>query len=281
MVDISIKKKYGNFKLNIQFSSESRRIGILGRSGSGKSLTLKSIAGIEKPDNGYINIDGNILFDKKSNRNIKTQKRHTGYMFQNYALFPAMTVEKNIMSVIKGSKKHREEMTLKLINQLGLKDVKNSLPSKLSGGQQQRCAMARIFASQPDTILLDEPFSALDIYIKDKMENELTDIIKDFKGTVILVSHNIDEIYRICDHTVVIDNGMVVKGTVRGKTVKYMLRQTYNDLLEEGKINSREFGYGDYRDNQPKVEYDEEEESDAVCERIRLSATRNKYEEMW
>lgn len=78
-----------------------------------------------------------------------------------------------------------------------------------------------------------------------------------------------------------IDNGMVVKGTIRGKTVKYMLRQTYNDLLEEGKISSKEFGYGDYRDNQPKVEYDEEEESDAVCERIRLSATRNKYEEMW
>ena len=174
MVDISIKKKYGNFKLNIQFSSESRRIGILGRSGSGKSLTLKSIAGIERPDNGYINIDGNILFDKKSNRNIKTQKRHTGYMFQNYALFPAMTVEKNIMSVIKGSKKHREEMTLKLINQLGLKDVKNSLPSKLSGGQQQRCAMARIFASQPDTILLDEPFSALDIYIKAVSYTHLT-----------------------------------------------------------------------------------------------------------
>ena len=78
-----------------------------------------------------------------------------------------------------------------------------------------------------------------------------------------------------------IESGMVVKGTVRGKTVKYMLRQTYKDLIEEGKLNPREFGYGDYRDNQPKVEYDEEEESEKVCDRIMLSANRNKYEEMW
>jgi molybdate transport system ATP-binding protein len=208
-IDVKILKKWGEFCLDIRFQSQSKRIGILGASGCGKSMTLKSIAGIETPDSGYIEIDGNILFDKETKINLKTQKRKVGYLFQNYALFPTMTVEQNIAAGLKGKKPVLRRRVGEMVRKFGLTGLENRYPHQLSGGQQQRTALARIMAYEPEVILLDEPFSALDMYLKDRMEQELLQMLELYEGTVIMVSHNRDEIYRFSEEVLVMDEGKI------------------------------------------------------------------------
>lgn len=128
-IDMLIRKKWDKFSLDINFKSQSKRIGILGASGCGKSMTLKSIAGIETPDSGHIKIDGNILFDKETKTNLKTQKRKVGYLFQNYALFPTMTVEQNIAAGLKGNKQDIHKRVKEMIQKFGLQVWKNIIQS--------------------------------------------------------------------------------------------------------------------------------------------------------
>ena len=203
-IDMLIRKKWDKFSLDINFKSQSKRIGILGASGCGKSMTLKSIAGIETPDSGHIKIDGNILFDKETKTNLKTQKRKVGYLFQNYALFPTMTVEQNIAAGLKGNKQDIHKRVKEMIQKFGLAGLEKHYPKQLSGGQQQRTALARIMAYEPEVILLDEPFSALDLYLKDRLEQEVLQMLESYMGTVIMVSHNRDEIYRFSEELFVI-----------------------------------------------------------------------------
>lgn len=205
-VDLHIKKNFGRFKLNIEYRGESRRIGILGASGSGKSLMLKSIAGIETPNYGFVNIDGRVLFDSRNKVDIAPQKRKTGYMFQSLALFENMSVEKNIKA---GIKKDADVKAREIMEDFGLSELADRLPSQLSQGQRQRTALARIIASEPEVILLDEPFSSLDSYMRDEMQTNLINTLKYFKGTVITVSHSYDEIYALSDELIVIDNGKI------------------------------------------------------------------------
>lgn len=214
-VKVAIQKRAGDFKLDIHFSSKARRIGILGASGSGKSMTLKCIAGIEPPDAGTIRISGRVFYDSATKQNVKPQKRKVGYLFQNYALFPAMTVAQNIVAGCKGKKVEKKKRGLEMLERFHLSGLADRLPNELSGGQQQRVALARMMAYQPEVILLDEPFSALDVFLKDQLQREMQEILSDYSGTVILVSHNRDEIYRFCEELVVIDQGMTV---IHGKT---------------------------------------------------------------
>ena len=207
MVELEIKKKYEKFRLDVAFKSEKKRIGILGASGCGKSLTLKSIAGIERPEKGRIVIDGVTLFDAGKKIFLKPQKRKVGYLFQNYALFPNMTVEQNIGIGFTGNKEDKQKMVEQLIHHFQLDGLEKLYPSKLSGGQQQRTALARIMAYEPDVILLDEPFSALDVFLKDRLQQEMMELLSDYDGTVILVSHSRDEIYRFSEELLVIDDG--------------------------------------------------------------------------
>ena len=165
-ISAEIHRKLNHFALDVCFSSKSRRIGILGASGCGKSMTLKSIAGIEVPDSGNIVVEGRILFDSDSRINLKPQKRNIGYLFQNYALFPTMTVAKNIAAGLKGNRKENEQRVREMVRKFRLDGLEDQLPAQLSGGQQQRVALARIMAYEPDVILLDEPFSALDMFSK-------------------------------------------------------------------------------------------------------------------
>lgn len=214
-MEINIKKQYGDFSLDFSCVTKSKRVGILGASGCGKTLTLKSIAGIETPDRGKITVEDRTLFDSEGKINLKTQKRKVGYLFQNYALFPTMTVEQNIACGL-GKDVEAKVRVEEMINQFDLKGLEKHLPSQLSGGQQQRVALARIMAYKPDTILLDEPFSALDSCLKDKMRIQMKELLDQYQGTAILVTHDRDEAYQLCDTLVLMKKGKVVEvGTTR------------------------------------------------------------------
>ena len=206
MIEINISRTLGRFHLNMEVKSDSRRIGILGASGCGKSMTLGCIAGIESPDRGRIVLEGRTLYDRDQKINVKPQKRKIGYLFQNYALFPTMSVRKNIMAGLKCGKAEQEQIADKMITKFQLDGLGDRLPGELSGGQQQRAALARIMAYEPEVILLDEPFSALDEFLKDRLQQELIQMLEDYPGTVILVSHSRDEIYRFSDELIVMED---------------------------------------------------------------------------
>jgi molybdate transport system ATP-binding protein len=207
---VDITKKFKGFSLKVKFSTDKERMGLLGASGCGKSMTLKCIAGIEKPDEGSIVLNDRVLFDSKKKIDLTPQKRKVGYLFQNYALFPNMTVEENIGCGLKGTNKDKKPRVDQMIELLHLKELEKRYPMQLSGGQQQRVALARILAYEPDVLMLDEPFSALDAYLKEKLQQELLEVLKEYHGDTIIVSHNRDEIYSLCEKISIIDSGKLV-----------------------------------------------------------------------
>ncbi len=206
-LSVHIRKRYGDFLLAIDLEHTGGICGVLGASGCGKTLTLKCIAGIEKPDEGKIILNGRTLFDSDQKINLKPQERHVGYMFQNYALFPHMTAEQNIICGMKGIPERLEE-TLSLMN---IQECRNLYPRQLSGGQQQRTAMARILVRDPEILLLDEPFSALDSYLREIMQTQIHKILQDYGKDAVIVSHSRDEIYYLCDRTAVMHKGCILK----------------------------------------------------------------------
>ena len=207
---VDIKKDLGSFVLETSFEADGGVTGILGASGCGKSITLRCIAGIMKPDEGRIELDGTVFFDSAGKINLKPQQRHVGLLFQNYALFPNMTVQQNLLTGVRPyekDKKKAEASVKKMIEKFYLTGLEKHRPSQLSGGQQQRVALARIFLSEPRILMLDEPFSALDSYLRWNLEMELAETIKEFKGSTLFVSHSREEVYRICDQVCVMDQG--------------------------------------------------------------------------
>jgi molybdate transport system ATP-binding protein len=206
-IDVEIRKKIGNFQLDVKFCSDEEIFALLGASGCGKSMTLKCIAGIETPDEGHIILNGRVLYDSKKKINLIPQKRKVGYMFQDYALFPNMTVEKNIMAGM--GKKPEKKVVADYIERFQLDGLENHLPRQLSGGQKQRVALARMMAAEPEILLLDEPLSALDSFLKWQVEEELMEILSEVKKTVLFVSHSRDEVYHLCDKVCVIEKGHV------------------------------------------------------------------------
>lgn len=214
-LSVNVKKRFPDFSLDVRFESSASRIGILGASGCGKSMTLKCIAGIETPDQGEILLGSRVMYRSADRTCVKPQKRNIGYLFQNYALFPTMTVAKNVGAGLKGSRRQKEERVREMLHTFQLEGLEERLPGELSGGQQQRVALARIMAYEPEVILLDEPFSALDQFLKDRLQQELYEMLETYAGTVILVSHDRDEIYRFSEELLVMDRGRVITG---GKT---------------------------------------------------------------
>lgn len=204
---IDIKKKLSSFSLDVQIEAKNEILGLLGASGCGKSMTLKCIAGIVKPDYGKIIVNDRVLFDSEKKINLTPQERKTGYLFQNYALFPHMTVEENIAAGIRSPKHERAEIVREKITSFYLTGLEKRYPGQISGGQQQRVALARIFAASPEIIMLDEPFSALDNHLKWQMELETMKVLENYHGTILFVSHSRDEVYRLCDRTAVIADG--------------------------------------------------------------------------
>lgn len=205
MLFVDIHKKFKGFDLNVDFEADNGVFGILGPSGCGKSLILRCIAGIEKPDSGIIKLDDKVLFDSATGINLTPQKRRIGYLFQNFALFPNMTLEQNI-SVSSAGKKNCSEY-IKLFYLSGLEGL---YPHELSGGQKQRAALARMLAAEPDMIMLDEPFSSLDRNLRMRLEGKIAEIVDGFRGKVLFVSHDMDEVFRLTDNIAVIENGRII-----------------------------------------------------------------------
>lgn len=214
---VDIKKKVKGFTLDVSFETEVDYLGILGASGCGKSMTLKCIAGIETPDKGRIVLNGKVLFDSEKKINLKPQQRNVGFLFQNYALFPHMTVQENIELGLSCSPKEKQHIVEEVVRSFQLEGLEKKYPNQLSGGQQQRVALARSIVYKPDVLLLDEPFSALDSHLKDQLQNEVLELLKLYDGEVLMVTHSRDEAYRMCKNLIIINNGKtVLQGETRG-----------------------------------------------------------------
>jgi molybdate transport system ATP-binding protein len=217
---VSIRKKLSRtFTLETEFETGGRAsgcLGILGASGCGKSMTLKCIAGIETPDEGFISINGRVLFDSSRKINLRPQVRRVGYLFQNYALFPRMTALENITAGLPG-RTARAEKLLKAaawIRRFGLEGLENRYPAMLSGGQQQRTALARMLIGEPEALLLDEPFSALDTNLREQMQIQTLELLEN-RNDAILVTHSRDEVFKLCGELLIMDRGRALK---KGKT---------------------------------------------------------------
>lgn len=206
-LEVSIKRRLKGFSLNVSFETNGEVMGLLGASGSGKSMTLRCIAGVETPDEGRIVLNGEVLFDSNQKINLPPRQRNVGYLFQNYALFPTMTTAQNIGISLHGSKSKINERVNDMIRKYRLTGLENRFPTELSGGQQQRVALARMLITDPAVVMLDEPFSALDAYLREQMLQELLQVLKDYKGEVILVSHSRDDIYKCCRNLTIISGG--------------------------------------------------------------------------
>ena len=211
-LSVHVKKKMGDFLLDIDLEHPDGVTGLLGASGCGKSMTLKCIAGIERPDEGRIVLNGRVLFDSEKKINLKPQEREVGYLFQNYALFPNMTVEKNILCGLcrEKEKAKRRDRLEEVLAVMGLADLRKRYPYQLSGGQQQRTALARRLVSDPKLLLLDEPFSALDAYLREQLQTQVRLILERFGKDVLMVSHSRDEVYYLCNRTAIMSQGRVL-----------------------------------------------------------------------
>jgi molybdate ABC transporter permease protein len=210
-LEVDIEKRMGGFCLQLAFQAESESLGILGGSGSGKSLTLKCIAGVETPTRGRIVLNGRTLFDSERGINVPSHRRQVSLVFQHYALFPHLTVSQNIgfglQHLDQQERRRRIHHYLEAFQLSGLGD---RYPHQLSGGQQQRVALARALAGEPQALLLDEPFSALDTHLRHHMEQQLLQTLADYGGCTLFVSHNLEELYRVCGRLMVISEGKMI-----------------------------------------------------------------------
>ena len=210
MLEVQIYKKLAEFDLDVSFQVDDNILGFMGASGSGKSMTLKCIAGIETPDQGRIVLNGRVLFDSEKKINVPIQKRNVGYMFQSYALFPNMNVYENISVGLRARKvKDVDIVVQKVMQQFRIFELASRYPKQLSGGQRQRVALARLMAYEPDVLLLDEPFSALDEDLKEGLLKELKSELQISKP-VIFVSHSKEEVNYLCDLKYKIKQGEII-----------------------------------------------------------------------
>jgi molybdate transport system ATP-binding protein len=206
MVEVNVKKVFEDFTLDVDFKSGASFTALFAPSGSGKSLTLQCIAGLVKPDEGKIVIDGKVFYDSEKNFFLKPQLRKVGYLFQDYALFPHMTVEENVFYGAKD-----KQFAERLFGILGIEKIRKRYPSEVSGGQKQRTALARALAVKPRLLLLDEPFSALHKSLREVLYQEIKKIASMFNLKVILVSHDIDEVFELAEYMVILRHGKVVQ----------------------------------------------------------------------
>ena len=223
-------KRLDGFDLNIHIEADNTVIGLFGPSGAGKSMTLKCIAGIENPDRGVIRLDDRILFDSEQKIDLPPQKRKVGYLFQDYALFPNMTVRGNVTAGMHALKKQeRKAKADELMERFRISHLADVRPDRLSGGERQRTALARIFASDPELLLLDEPFSSLDTMLKFELIPFVKETVQSYAKTCLMVSHDVNEICAVCADVSTISAGT---NTPPLDAEKFMsdIREKYADI---------------------------------------------------
>jgi molybdate transport system permease protein len=211
LLEISAEKALEYFNLEVGFRAGQGALGLLGASGAGKSMTLRMIAGIVTPDRGRIVLNGRVLYDSATGKKLSAAHRKIGVVFQDYALFPQMTVAENIgfgLSLI--AKPERQARVQKQLERMHITELADRYPSEISGGQRQRVAIARCMAVEPDALLLDEPFAALDPHLRRQTEEQLRETLIGYNGAVVFVTHDMEEAFRFCSDLLVLDNGKVI-----------------------------------------------------------------------
>lgn len=237
MIEIKFNKELNDhFPIDIEWKSDNGITVLFGPSGSGKSITLQTIAGFVHPESGYIKVNGNTLYDTKKKINIPPQKRKIGYLFQNYALFPHLTVTQNILFAYNKPSAHgalreiaEHEELMGMLDIFELRGLENNYPAQLSGGQQQRVALARALMSKPELLLLDEPFAAIDLIIRKKLRLEIKELQKRLSIPMVFITHDIHEALMMADNLIIYDRGNVVQQGMP----QYILNNPANPVVEE------------------------------------------------
>ena len=211
-LSLKLSKQVNGFRLDVEWAMENELAVLFGFSGAGKSMTLQLIAGLLQPDEGWIYSGNRTLFDSRSGINLAPQDRSIGYVFQNLALFPHMTVKGNILYGAGGIKNEmKDEQVRKMMETFHLVGLESRYPSEISGGQQQRVALARALIRRPDLLLLDEPFSALDNPLRMEMQKFLKEVRKEFNIPLLLVTHDLSEAFSLADKIIVYSQGRIAQ----------------------------------------------------------------------
>ena len=209
-LEVHIEKRLQSYPLAVEFAAGAKPLAILGPSGAGKTMTLRCIAGLVEPDRGRIVLNDRVLFDSEKKINVPSRERRIGLLFQNYALFSNMTVSENIaFGLDRIAPDERASKVRRQLDALHLAALESRLPRELSGGEQQRVALARALAIEPDALLLDEPLSALDTHLRSQVEHQLLGTLAAFNGSSLVVTHNIEEAYRLGTEMLVLTKGRV------------------------------------------------------------------------
>lgn len=239
MIKISIRKKlllaegYGNLDIDTEIE-EGGFTTLFGKSGAGKTTLLRILAGLVQPEKGIIEVKGNLWLHTERKINLPVQKREIGFVFQDFALFPNMTVKENLQYAVGG--KSDPAFIESLLKMVSLTQLAHRKPATLSGGQQQRAALIRALVRKPKLLLLDEPLSALDIEMRVKLREEILLLHKKFATTTLMVSHDLSEIYRVSDRVIVIEGGKIVKMGSAAKV--FSERQISSKIQMRGEVLS-------------------------------------------
>jgi molybdate transport system ATP-binding protein len=220
MLEVRVKRKLAGFTLDVKFSVNQEILAILGPSGSGKTMTLQCIAGLLKPDEGFIKLNDKVLLDSERGISLPTQMRKVGFVFQNYALFPHLNVNQNIAYGIQYlGKKEIKDRVSELLEKMNIQRLGERYPRQLSAGQQQRVAVARALAPGPEVLLLDEPFSALDSLVKERLQLELQSLQNFYKGDMLFVTHDLSEGYKLSSKIAVFEAGRIIQYDDKSKVI--------------------------------------------------------------
>lgn len=237
MLEVTLRKRLGDFQLDAAFTAPGGLITLFGPSGSGKSLTLQTIAGAMEPDAGRVTLDGQPIFDSSNGLNLPAQKRRVGYVPQHYALFPHLNVADNIgFGLARLPRRTRRQRVAELLDSFHLEAFAERRPRQLSGGQQQRVALARALAVQPRLLLLDEPFAALDAALRGALREELAEVQTLWNISMLIVTHDLSDVFALGQRVIVYDNGRVIQQGSRDEVFFRPTSRRVAEFVQTGNI---------------------------------------------